>query len=98
MTCIKNNEVNNISGFNLLHDIINPPKRAKNLNIHYSLILHGFMNTRRGKVKFKNFGILLDSGCSSMVLMVRLLKNRPIKRCYDAVGHTNRKYHYQYLG
>ena len=27
-----NNEVNNIAEFNLLHDIINPPKRAKIVN------------------------------------------------------------------
>ena len=29
ITCIHNNEVNNISECNLLHDIFNPPKRAK---------------------------------------------------------------------
>ena len=50
---IHNNEVNNIAGCNLLRDIINPPKRAKNLNIHYSTILHGCMNTKKGKAKFK---------------------------------------------
>ena len=43
---IHDNEVNNISEFNLLHDIINPPKRAKNLNIHYSPIIHGWMNIK----------------------------------------------------
>ena len=30
MTCINNNEVKNIAECNLLHDIINTPKRAKN--------------------------------------------------------------------
>ena len=46
MTRIHNNEVNNITERNLLHDIINPPKRTKNLNSHYSPILHGCMNNR----------------------------------------------------
>ena len=32
------------------------------------------MNTRRGKAKFWNFCILLDSGCSSTILMGRLVK------------------------
>ena len=52
MTCIHINEVKNIDEWNLPHDIINPPKRAKFLNIYYSPILHGCMNTRRDKVKF----------------------------------------------
>ena len=37
------------------------------------------MNTRRRKVKFKNFQILLDIGCSSTIVMRRLiikLKNK----------------------
>ena len=55
MTCINYKEVKNIYEFNLLHDIINPPKRTKNLNSHYSTIIHVCMNTRKGKVKFKNF-------------------------------------------
>ena len=71
MTRIQNNEVNNIAECNLLHDIINPPKRTKKLNIHYSPILHGCMNTRKGRAKFKNFRILLDSGCSSAILIGR---------------------------
>ena len=32
------------------------------------------MNTRRGKLKIKNFCILLDSGCTSTLLMIRLVK------------------------
>ena len=59
----------NISEYNLLHDMINPPKRTKHLNIHYSPILHGCMNNGKGKVKFKNFRILLDSVCSSTIVM-----------------------------
>ena len=48
MTRIQNNGVKNITECNLLHDISNPPKRAKNLNIHYSPILHLCMNTIGG--------------------------------------------------
>ena len=70
---IHDNEVNNISKCNLLHDIINPPKHAKNINIQYSPILHGFMNTRKSTVKFKNLRILFNGGCSSTIVMKRLL-------------------------
>ena len=52
MTRIHKKELKNIAECNLLHDIINPPKRAKNLNSHYSPILQGFMNTRKGKDRF----------------------------------------------
>ena len=55
MTCIHKNELNNIAECNLLHDIINYPKRAKYINNHYSPILHGCMNTRKGKAEFENF-------------------------------------------
>ena len=40
MTRMHDNEVKNIDECNLLHDIINPPKRAKNLNIHYSNVIY----------------------------------------------------------
>ena len=49
----QNKEVNKVAECNLLHDIINPPKRAKQLNIYYSPILHRCMNTKRVKAKFK---------------------------------------------
>ena len=75
--CIHNNELQNIAECNLLHDTINPPKRAKNLNNHYSPSLHGCMNTRKGKEKFKNFHIFLDNGFSSTIVMGRLVKNYP---------------------
>ena len=52
MMQIHNNEVNNIAECIFLHDIINPPKRTKNLNSYYSPILHVCMNTRKGKAKF----------------------------------------------
>ena len=74
MTCIHDNKVNNIAEYNLLHDIINPPKCARNLNSHYSYISHGCMNTRKGRAKFKNYHILLDSGYSSTILMESLVK------------------------
>ena len=48
MIYIHDNKVKNIAECNLLHDIINNPKRAKNINSHYSPILHGCMNTRKG--------------------------------------------------
>ena len=80
MTRIHNNEVKNIAECNLLYNIINPPKRAKTLNIHYSPIIHVFMNTRRGKAKFKNCRILLDSGCSSTIVLGRLVKQLGLEK------------------
>ena len=56
------------------------------------------MNTRRGKAKFKNFWILLDSVCSSTILMVRLvgklrLEKYAVIQCYTQAGNitTNLK-------
>ena len=67
MKRINDNEVNKVYKCDLLHNVINPPKRIKNIDIHYFPILHGFMNTRKGKVKFNIFRIILESGCSSTV-------------------------------
>ena len=61
---IYDKEVKNINEWNLLHDRINNPKHAKNINSYYSTILHGCINIRKGREKFKNFRILLDSACS----------------------------------
>ena len=61
MARMHNHEVKNIAECNLLHNIINTTKRAKYLNSQYFPILHGCMNTRKGKAKFKNFLIKLDS-------------------------------------
>ena len=84
MTRIHNKELNKLSEYDLLHDMINPPKLAKNLDIHYSTILHVCMKTIKVKVKFKNFRILLGSGCSSAILMVSLVKTvHPEK--YDVI-------------
>ena len=87
MMRIHDKELNRISECNLLHDIINPPKLTKKINSHYSPIIHGCMNTRKGKSKFKNFRKLLDSGCSSTIVMGRLVeKIHPEIYCY-AVAH-----------
>ena len=72
MIYIHDNKVKNIAECNLLHDIINTPKRAKNINSHYYPILYGCMNIRKGREKLENFQILLDSGCSSMIVTKRL--------------------------
>ena len=53
MTNIHDIEVNKISECNLLHDITNPNKRTKILNIHYSPILHVYMNARKGMIRAK---------------------------------------------
>ena len=45
MNRIHDNKVNNIAECNLLHDMINPSKHTKNINSHYSPILHVCMNT-----------------------------------------------------
>ena len=92
---MRNNEVKSTAECNLLHDIINTPKSATNLNIRYSPILHVYMNTRKGRVKIKNFRILLNSGCNSTIVMERLVKIKPRRRFSNAVEHTSRKYHDQ---
>ena len=75
MACIDEIKVNTLYECNLLHDIISPPKHTKQLNICYSSILQGCMNTRKGKEKFKNFQILLYGGCSYIIVMGRLIQN-----------------------
>ena len=44
------------------------------MDSHYSTIIHGCMNTRKGKAKFKDFRILLDSGYSSTIVMGRIVE------------------------
>ena len=80
MNYIHENEVNKRSERNLLHDILNPSKCTKILNIHYYPILHGCINTQKVRAKFKNFCILLDSGCSYTIIMRRLMKKLNPKR------------------
>ena len=88
MMRIHDEEVNNIAECHLLHDIINPPKLTKNLNIHYSPIPHGCMNTKKGKEKFKNFRILLYSGCSSTIVMRGLVEKLNPDQYYVMQRHT----------
>ena len=47
MKRVHDDKVNIRYELNLLHDIINPPKRTKVLNRNYSSILHGCFNTRK---------------------------------------------------
>ena len=61
MNRIQAKKVNNIAECNLLNYKINPSKRTKNINIIYSPIIRGNMNTSRVRAKFKSFLILLDS-------------------------------------
>ena len=74
MNYLHDNELNNIVVCNLLNDIINPSKSKIYINIRYSHILHGYINTRKGKYKFRGFCILLDSGCISTIFIRRLIK------------------------
>ena len=69
--------------------------RTKILYIHYSPIIHGCMNNKTFRAKFKSFRILLDSGCSSTIVMGRVVeKLKPEKRSCDAVASAGQKYHY----
>ena len=52
MNRVQDNKVKKIYEQNLLHDILNPSKRTKNINSHYSTILHGCRNTRKGGARF----------------------------------------------
>ena len=74
MTRIQNNEVKNVAGCNLIYDITNFPKRAKSKNSHYSPILHECINTIKGKANIKTLLILLESVCSSTIVMWRLVE------------------------
>ena len=68
---------------------MNPPKRAKHLNSHYSPILHGCTNTRKVKAKFKNFLILLESGFSPNTLFGIWLKKLAPKKYALMHWHTH---------
>ena len=52
------NKVNNIYEWNLLHNIINPYKCTKYINIYHSPILCGCVNTRGGREEYKNSNII----------------------------------------
>ena len=89
MTRIHNYEVKNIAKCNLIHDIINPPKRDNQLSSHYSDILHGCIHTRRGKAKFKIFRIIFDSGYSPTIVIRRLVNNLGLEK--DAPMQWNKQ-------
>ena len=72
-----------ISECNLLYDSINTPKRAKNIDTHHSPILHGLMNTIKGRAEFKNLQIILDSEFSYTIVLIRLVEKLYHKK--DAV-------------
>ena len=88
MNCIHENEVNKIAAFNLLHNIINPPKCTKTLNMHYYHILHGCMNTWKGGMKFNNLCILLDIVCSFTIVIRIIIKQINPKRYTVIQCHT----------
>ena len=72
MNRIHDSTVNNVSEFDLIHDILNTSKLIKYMSIHYYPILHGGINRHRGRVKHRNFRILLNGRCSSTIVMRRL--------------------------
>ena len=43
-------------------------------DVIYSPILHGHMNTRKGRAKFKNVGLLFNSGFSFTIVNRRLIE------------------------
>ena len=84
-------KVTNWYEYNLLHDILNLSKRTKKLNSHYYSIWHGCMHIRQGKTRFKDFRILLDSWCGSMIIMVRIInkitpKKDSVIKCHTKSG------------
>ena len=98
MKLIHDNNVNNIAACNLIHDIPNPSKRTKHLNIYYYPIIDGGMNTRRGRATCKSFRILLNSRYNSTIITIRLItklknKNNPVIQWHKQVGNitTNLK-------
>ena len=88
MTCIHGDKVNKLSECSLLHDIINNPKLTKYLNIHYYPIIYVRMNTQKGRVKFKKFQILLNSGFNYTIVTGRIKKIKPKE---DAVMQLHTK-------
>ena len=57
---------------NVISNPLGSTKCTKIKMSHYSLILQGCMNTCSGRVKFRDFIILLDSGRSSTIVMGKL--------------------------
>ena len=61
MNYMHDKKVNKRAELNLLHDMLKPSKRTKNINSHYSPIIHVCMNTQKVKSRFNIFRILLES-------------------------------------
>ena len=79
---------------NVLSNLLNPMKRAKSKNCHYSPIIQGCMKTRSGMSKFGFFLILLDRGSSSTIMMGKLmskLKQKINRNNY--AGNPSREVH-----
>ena len=85
---VHENKVNKLFGCNSLNVILDPPKLSKTLNSHHYPILKGCMNILEGKEKFKNFRILLDSGCSSTIIIVRLINKLTPQKYSVMQWHT----------
>ena len=66
-------KINKLTECNWIHDKLNTNKLTKKLNSHYYPILQECMNIQNGKANFQNSQILLDSGCSSTIVMGRLI-------------------------
>ena len=47
-------------------------KCAKNIYIHYYPILNVYMNNSKGRGKFNNFKIFLDSGCIYKIITLNI--------------------------
>ena len=77
---IHGNKVKESDEWNLLHDILNHPKRTKKLNNYYSPIPDGHMNTQKGKAKLNKFRIIFNSGRSYKIVTGRLIKNSLLKK------------------
>ena len=68
---------------NLLHDIQNISKQ-KYINRHYPTTLHGCMNTKMGRFKFKIFLIVFNSRYKSENITIRLIIKLKTKE-YDVM-------------
>ena len=58
MNSIYDKDVNNISEFILLYDLINTSTLTKNINSHYYPVLYGCINKCRGRDNMKKSNIV----------------------------------------
>ena len=89
MTCMHEDEVNIINECNWIHYILNTYERTKLLNSHHYPILHGCINTQNDRAKFNNFNILLDSRCTSKIIMRILIAKLNPERDTVMQWHTH---------